>query len=286
MSSDIAIYFKADSRSSSAASGLITRITLSSASSLPRKLILPYHNIFVGTLRADESSDALPCRLQQSNDYSCRKDHEEAGHCHPCQDQALRPFLREHESDIPADDKEHQRSDDIARKIGQKLKQKLDSPDNQEQRNCEDYENNTNRQHGFSASFSISDFSKTEQSGDRKDADAKLPHRRERLENSLFPPPGSCQTVPADPKRIGIGLHAGTSHLFKLHHHITLFLPCLQGGWSFRLPFCFSYIVLLRQLKHSVLAFIATDMIGALIFQADCGCGFLMHCSYTFASCS
>jgi len=45
LSSDIAIYFKADSRSSSAASGLITRITLSSASSLPRKLILPYHNI-------------------------------------------------------------------------------------------------------------------------------------------------------------------------------------------------------------------------------------------------
>ena len=98
----------------------------------------------------------------------------------------MRPFLREQESDIPADDKEHQRSDDIARKIDQKFKEKLNISDNQKQRNCENYENNTNRQHGFSVFFSISGFSKTEQSEDRRDVDAKLPHRRARLENSLF----------------------------------------------------------------------------------------------------
>ena len=70
----------------------------------------------------------------------CRKDDEEASHSQPGQNQALRPFLYKQEPDIPADDKEHQRSDDIARKVGQKLKQKLNGSNNQKQRNCEDFE--------------------------------------------------------------------------------------------------------------------------------------------------
>ena len=49
----------------------------------------------------------------------------------------------------------------------------------------------------------------------------------------------------------------------------TLFLQCLQDGRSFRLPFCFSGIVLLSQLEHSVLAVIVIDIIGELILRAD-----------------